>query len=153
MINTILLETGCFAAATAVSGCVIYFVLRAKFLGRTAANTASSDMVQRLEALAREIENCRSQLAEGERRYAPMSENFPGPASLHLNRRGQIAQLYRHGETPRNIASALGISQGEVKLIIRLSGIARSADSIDNSQTFGRKSIQTFDNASVAEEE
>jgi hypothetical protein len=74
----------------------------------------------RAEALTGEVFDCRRRLAELDGRYTAVAEQPKVPASLHLNRRGQVLHLYRRGESPRKIAAALGMSQGEVKLIIKV---------------------------------
>ena len=41
-------------------------------------------------------------------------------ASPHLGRQAQVIQLHRTGASPREIAAGLRLSQGEVKLIIKM---------------------------------
>lgn len=69
----------------------------------------------------------RLQIAGLETPRAPVPEWFPEPASVHLNRRGQVLRLYRRGESPEQIASTLSLSQGEVKLIIKVHQLSRPA--------------------------
>ncbi len=45
------------------------------------------------------------------------------PGDLNLTRRAQALRLARRGETPAKIASALGIPQNEVELLLKVQGI------------------------------
>ncbi len=55
---------------------------------------------------------------ELEMRRSVPSEVPTAPANV--NRRGQIMRLHRSGESISSIASALGVSQGEVKLMVKV---------------------------------
>ena len=50
------------------------------------------------------------------------------------NRRGQMLRMHRRGESVPAIASALGISQGEVKLTVRLQELSSEMPEEENSQ-------------------
>jgi hypothetical protein len=132
-----------------VGAAAIYLRLRTTIQNaRSETAAAARETAVRLEALGDELETWRQRLAETEQRYTPAPEGFNSPASMHLNRRGQVAQLYRRGETPRNIASALGLAQGEVKLIIKLYELNRSAACTNNPENLNLKSSKFLDNAS-----
>ncbi|MBV8832922.1 MAG: hypothetical protein JO217_14750 [Acidobacteriaceae bacterium] len=66
-----------------------------------------------LDALALRVE-------EVERRRFIPAEPAADAASLNLNRHGQVLRLHRKGDTPGQIASVLGLSQGEVRLTLKL---------------------------------
>ena len=71
--------------------------------------------------LASEIRQVRSHLEEAEQRMSPLSDwTAAEPSSLNLNRRGQVLRLYRRGDSLAHIASALGLSTGEVALIVKV---------------------------------
>ncbi len=125
---TAILQSGPTAVAiTLAAAAATYTGVSAKIrAARSESASVSQELVAKLENLANELESCRRRLAEVEQRYAPIAENISAPASIHLNRRGQVTQLHRRGETPRSIASALGMSQGEVKLMIKLHDLDRS---------------------------
>jgi DNA-binding NarL/FixJ family response regulator len=125
--NTLLqpiLYSGAVAIAAAAA---TYFLLlrktRAALADRTSNAEEASEGVRLLQT---NLEKCQQRLDELERRQVPVVEGFAVPASVHLNRRGQVGQLHRRGESARNIASTLGISQGEVKLMIKLQDLNRS---------------------------
>ena len=55
---------------------------------------------------------------EAEMRRSVPLEASAAPANI--NRRGQIMRLHRSGESISSIASALGVSHGEVKLMVKV---------------------------------
>ncbi len=55
-----------------------------------------------------------------ERRESPQPETRAAAASAGTNVRAQVLRLHRSGESNASIASALGISQGEVKLMVKV---------------------------------
>ena len=111
-------------------------------------SAASREVAARIENLGSELEACGRRLEEAERRPVPIAEDFAVSSSVHLNRRGQVALLRRRGETPRRIASTLGISQGEVKLMMKLHDLNRQSEApTHNRLNLNLKSCQILDNA------
>jgi DNA-binding NarL/FixJ family response regulator len=151
---SVILESATVSATFTLAGAAVtYLSLWARFqAARAEVSGAAEKMALRFEKLESELASCRRLLADSEQRYAPAAESFPGPASLHFNRRGQVAQLYRRGQTPRSIASALGISQGEVKLMIKLHDLDRLAAAINSRENLGLNSSQILDKASGLDE-
>lgn len=96
-----------------------------------AAPAAGSE--QALTELASEIGQLRLRLDEVEQRRSPLSD-WPaaGPSSVNLNRRGQVMRLYRRGDTVAHIASTLGLSTGEVALIVKVQEMVPPARGQDN---------------------
>jgi len=88
--------------------------------------SAWNELRGRLECAEQDLERLRQRVGDAEQRFAPPSDLSAFPASLHLTRRGQVTQLRRRGETVQGIASALGMSQGEVRLIIKLQDLSRT---------------------------
>ena len=80
----------------------------------------SEDLVQ----AAQQFERLHASLREGpERRENPQQEGphaAAAAASANVNTRSQVLRLHRSGESHASIASALGISQGEVKLMVKV---------------------------------
>ena len=71
---------------------------------------------------------------DSDRRKPRFKSEWESGAPLNLNRRGQMLRLHRRGESIQAIASALGISQGEVKLTIRMQELSSDMPEQDNSQ-------------------
>ena len=101
-----------------------------------------------IDVLAKELGECRRRVTESEQRYSPVAESASVPASLHLNRRGQVAQLFRRGQSPRSIGSTLGMSQGEVKLMIKMLDLDPATESGTGRENLNRKPARIFDKAS-----
>ena len=58
-----------------------------------------------------------------------------GPvAPINLNQRGQMMRMHRRGDSVSAIASALGISQGEVKLTVRMQELHSDFSETEKSQ-------------------
>lgn len=70
---------------------------------------------------------------EGERRKPKFKAEWETVTPLNLNRRGQMLRMHRRGETIPAIASALGISQGEVKLTLRMQELHSDRPEKENS--------------------
>jgi len=100
---------------------------------------------QKCIELACELEQVQLRLAEIEQRRSPLADWFPEPASVNLNRRGQVLRLHRRGESSGEIASALGLSQGEVRLIITIHNMSGVNAGAEKSNERSLKSRRIFD--------
>jgi len=103
------------------AACVYLFLClrkQSRIISRREADGAA--LSERMGGLVNAIEAMSLRLEEVERRKAIMIEGFAEPASVNLNRRGQVLRLSRRGDSAGQIASALGLSQGEVKLTLRV---------------------------------
>ena len=100
---------------------------------------------EKLAEIARQLEMCRSRVDDLERRRtvpfeaaavvaAPAAASAATPANA--NRRGQVMRLHRSGESISSIASALGISQGEVKLMVKVQELLSDNGSVERSSDF-----------------
>jgi DNA-binding CsgD family transcriptional regulator len=107
--------------------------LRRKTRCLKAEAMAREEVSDKLNGLGNELDQIRTRMAELEQRRNPLSEQLGEPASVHLNRRGQVLRLYRRGESSAEIASSLGLSQGEIKLIIKIHEMARHEGSAEKS--------------------
>lgn len=135
-----------FSAILSAAGFI--YLSRALSLNREEYERSSQAAAERIEALSKELGEGRRRLADCEERYSPVAEGGFSSASLHLNRRGQVAQLFRRGQSSRSIASALGISQGEVKLIIKMLDLDGASESTGRKANPTRKHGESFDKAS-----
>lgn len=73
--------------------------------------------------LTPELAQIRSRLTELEQR--PVSNWNPDTPPINLNRRGQVLRLLSRGDQPSEIAGTLGISQGEVLLMLKVHQLTR----------------------------
>lgn len=122
---------GMFAALVVL---VIVF-LRFKSAKRLAgeAEPVPAATQEALTELASEVGQLRLRLNEVEQRRSPLSDWAAAePAAVNLNRRGQVLRLHRRGDTVAHIASALGLSLGEVALIVKVQEMVPPGRSPDN---------------------
>jgi len=112
----------CVLSGLALSICGVAFAWLRRERQREATQPAPDPAVQEaLTELAAQIGQVRLRLEEVEQRKAPLSDWAAAqPSSVNLNRRGQVLRLYRRGDSVAHIASALGLSTGEVALIVKV---------------------------------
>ena len=117
----------CLVSALALVAVGVSFFWLKRGLERVAKQPVEPDAAVRdaLTELAREIGQLRLRLEEVEQRKTPLSDWATAePSSLNLNRRGQVLRLYRRGDSVAHIASTLGLSTGEVALIVKVQEMA-----------------------------
>ena len=146
--NTLIWIWVSILSSVILTGGGLAYVLRAIHLSRAECENTCHETTVHLEAVAKEFGEWRRRLVDCEQRYSPAAESGSAYASLHLNRRGQVAQLFRRGQSPRSIASVLGISQGEVKLIIKMLDLDAVSENLPRRRNPTRKQVQNFDKAS-----
>ncbi len=119
----------------------IFWRLRGSIRKRlTDSATSVEELITRLDTANNEIEKLSHRIYELEQRSTPAPEYISAPASVNLNRRGQVIQLHRRGKEAAAIASALKVSQGEVQLIIKIHDLTQSGFSEQTSEGFPLKS-------------
>ena len=119
----------------------LYWKLKRTFReGRATSASSVEELSTGLEAANHELEKLSRRIYEVEQRYTPAAEYTSEAASVNLTRRGQVIQLHRRGKEPPAIASALKVSQGEVKLIIKIHDLTQPGLSGQTSQGFPLKS-------------
>ena len=74
-----------------------------------------------------------SRPAGSDRRKSRFKAEWDVNTPINLNPRGQMLRMHRRGETVPAIASALGISQGEVKLTLRMQELHSDRPEKENS--------------------
>jgi hypothetical protein len=84
------------------------------------------ERMERLQDLPQRLDDFQARVDELNERTVPPGGWVPAPESVHLNRRGQVLKLHRGGHSVCEIASNLGVSQGEVRLTLKLHGLMRA---------------------------
>ena len=106
---------------------------RLRALREEAAGMAN--LRNQVNILKAEVVDLRSRV-EGIQEGNPGSSNWSTAAGgIHLNRRGQVLRLHRRGDSIPNIASALGLSNGEVALIVKVQQIRISVSGHEKPRT------------------
>ncbi len=84
------------------------------------------ELCEKIAELQARIEQISTQAKQVESKPQTVSWT-PEAGSFNLNRRGQILRLHRRGESVSEIASALKISSGEVKLVLKVQELSTVA--------------------------
>ncbi len=82
----------------------------------------------RIALLNGAIERLEGELRETTRRSELLVEPPAAASGLNLTRRSQALRMRRRGETPANIAAALGMPQLEVDLLLKVEQIEAGAE-------------------------
>ena len=116
----IVLLTGGLILLMAAACVYLFFCLRkqSRVFGQREADGMA--LTQEINGMVKAMESINLRLEELERRKTITIDGSAEPASVNLNRRGQVLRLSRRGDSAGQIASALGLSQGEVKLTLRV---------------------------------
>ena len=116
--------------------CIVLFLSLKQEIHRGEARGARATWKRPWIDLSAAFEQIRARLEEAAQ-PRPVASQWSGAASVNLNRRGQVLRLYRRGDSPRQIATALGMRTGEVDLIVKVhqmvlanAGGAKAADSL-----------------------
>lgn len=104
---------------------VVCWLLRRQILSLRREARVERERTQGLERMPKEMEELRARLEQLDERTVPPGGWSPVAESVHLNRRGQVLKLHRGGHSACEIASNLGISEGEVQLTLKLHGLVR----------------------------
>ena len=123
----------CVLAAAALLFCVyLRFLLRREIQQIRIELTPDNSISDAIDSLRRQVERLETRVDELDQRRGPSFEWVPEPASLNLNRRGQVLRLHRRGDSIPQIAATLGLSQGEVELMVKVQEMAVSAARKEN---------------------
>jgi hypothetical protein len=122
IIEQVLLSPGLPYVLLAVGliACIVLFVsLKLEIRQKPGGSSGTNQVEETVDGLSAAFEQIRARL-EDAMQSPPSPTVWSGSPSVNLNRRGQVLRLFRRGDTPRQIASALSMRQGEVDLIIKV---------------------------------
>ena len=97
-----------------------YRALRQQFDQLVFDSEKVASLSENLVEAAKQLDRFCSHLREPERLENLQPTTCTAPAPANPNSRAQVMRLYRSGESVSSIASALGVSQGEVKLMVKV---------------------------------
>jgi DNA-binding NarL/FixJ family response regulator len=108
---------------------VIYlrFSMRREIERVRVESAQDASLPETVQEISHRLERLAARIEEIEQQRGPAFEWVPEPASLNLNRRGHVLRLYRRGDSIPQIAAALGLSQGEVELMVKVQGMKTAA--------------------------
>jgi DNA-binding NarL/FixJ family response regulator len=102
--------------------CIVLFLsIKVDLHRRPAVSPHGERIEQTVDSLSAAFEQIRERLDEP----APApTVTWSGTPAVNLTRRGQVLRLFRRGDSPRQIASSLGMRKGEVDLIVKVHQMA-----------------------------
>jgi hypothetical protein len=117
-------------AAYAITGTGLLALLFLWFDARIEANKHRHELTALKQCTDSALQELASKVNEIEVRPAPESpREYPRVAqSLNLTRRARALHMRRRGDEPHTIAAALGISHGEVELLLKLDQICQQRE-------------------------
>jgi hypothetical protein len=86
----------------------------------TARRTQEALCTEQFARMRESLEQLQSALHESEERTGVLVPPTPPRSGLNLNRRSQALKMYRRGDPPEQIASALGLALTEVELLVKV---------------------------------
>ena len=103
----------------------LFFSLKKEVAALEQEIGAHREVSGKFDEIQKQVEQIRTEIGELEQRRSGAADWSSEPGSLNLTRRGQVLRLHRRGEPAAQIASALGLSQGEVRLIVKVHELTR----------------------------
>jgi DNA-binding NarL/FixJ family response regulator len=113
-----------------------YRALRQQFDQLVFDGEKVASLSENLIEAAKQFDRFCSHLRELERHENVQPDARMAPASANPNSRSQVMRLHRSGESISSIASALGVSQGEVKLMVKVQELLSENGSGERSPDF-----------------
>jgi hypothetical protein len=117
----------CAAIGSSLPLCVFFFLWSKAEARRLSRQMITRDeLSEKMAEMQSRIEQVSNQTKQAESKSQAVTWT-PEAGSFNLNRRGQILRLHRRGESVAEIASALKISSGEVKLVLKVQELSSGA--------------------------
>jgi len=86
----------------------------------------NKDLTVQLQELKIYVERLHTRVADLQPSAPPTGERVLETTSVNLNREGQVLRLHRRGTSISDIATALKLPAGEVRLIVKVYELSRS---------------------------
>jgi hypothetical protein len=115
-------------AAYAITGTGLLALLFLWFDARIEANKCRHELTAIKQCTDSALQELASKVNEFAARPAPQQEFPRVTQSLNLTRRARALHMRRRGDEPHTIAAALGISHGEVELLLKLDQICQQQE-------------------------
>lgn len=127
------LLTGAAFIAVVSGGALLFLRLKKQMQALTSqVQTLEWDAASSTKAIGTELTQMRSRLEALEQSRSSLLSWMSQTPAVNLNRRGHVLRLYRRGDSIAEIASGLRLSQGEVKLIVKVHELSRAAVDTEN---------------------
>jgi DNA-binding NarL/FixJ family response regulator len=124
---------GSLASLTALGASALFILGRRRSAALSGEIAAESETrSESIASLKEQISRLQKRLQDVENRKTSLWDWNPEPTSINLNRRGQVLRLFRRGDSAAQIASTLGLSKGEVMLIVKVHEMKREQPDVED---------------------
>lgn len=82
--------------------------------------TTNTALIASVEALRAELDDARSLIRDIQEHSGMLVPPAPTASGLNLNKRGQVLQMHRRGQSPDQIATTLGLPRTEIDLLLKV---------------------------------
>ncbi len=109
----------------------LYSKLRREFQKAVSYMATHDDVTSGVGSLSEQLSGFEIRMDRIENSKREQEEWIGEAESVNLNRRGQVLRMHRRGEAVPDIASALRVGQGEVRLIIKVFELSKGDGASD----------------------
>ncbi len=115
----------CLLWVAGVGLCLYLFVILKREVWRleTRWQRKQSQLEQTIEGMRAEREDLKVRLQEAEERAGMLVAPTPPRSGLNLSKRTQALRMFHRGQSPPQIAAALGVPENEVQLLLKVSRV------------------------------
>jgi hypothetical protein len=123
---TLLLLVSLGLTTAALAGVIVLFVMTKKQAWEAAARLEQQNagVLARVDELQQEYSKLRAEFHDLEERTGMLVAPAPVASGLNLSRRTQAVRMLRRGDSPEDVAAALGMPRAEADLLAKLEGTA-----------------------------
>ena len=115
LVQYVLLGTGLFLCL------YLFFTLKLEIRAvETRLKAQATALTDAISAIRSAVDEIRAEIREVQEQTGMLVAPTPAKSGLNLNKRGQVLQMYRRGQSPEQIAATLGLPLTEIDLLIKV---------------------------------
>jgi hypothetical protein len=115
LVQYVLLGTGLFLCL------YLFFTLKLEIRAvETRLKAQTTVLTDAISAIRSSVDEIRAEIREVQEQTGMLVAPTPAKSGLNLNKRGQVLQMYRRGQSPEQIAATLGLPLTEIDLLIKV---------------------------------
>jgi hypothetical protein len=119
LVQYVLLGTGLFLCL------YLFFTLKLEIRAvetrlNAQATAQATVLTDAISAIRSAVDEIRAEIREVQEQTGMLVAPTPAKSGLNLNKRGQVLQMYRRGQSPEQIAATLGLPLTEIDLLIKV---------------------------------
>jgi hypothetical protein len=99
----------------------LFFTLKLEIRAvETRLKAQATVLTDAISAIRSTVDEIRAEIREVREQTGMLVAPTPAKSGLNLNKRGQVLQMYRRGQSPEQIAATLGLPLTEIDLLIKV---------------------------------